>query len=39
MSPIWGVHTGPQNATVGELQDLWTRFEDHGFDWISSNFG
>ena len=35
MSPLWGVHTGLQNTTVAELQDLWRRIEDHGFDWIS----
>ena len=35
MSPLWGVHTGLQNTTVTELQDLWRRIEDHGFDWIS----
>ena len=31
----FGVHTGLQNTTVDELRDLWTRIEDHGFDWIS----
>lgn len=35
MSPIWGVHTGLQNTTIGELRDLWRRIEGHGFDWIS----
>ncbi len=31
----FGVHTGLQNTTIGALRDLWTRIEDHGFDWIS----
>ncbi|HEX4866360.1 MAG TPA: TIGR03560 family F420-dependent LLM class oxidoreductase [Acidimicrobiales bacterium] len=31
----FGVHTGLQHTTVDELRDLWTRIEDHGFDWIS----
>jgi F420-dependent oxidoreductase-like protein len=31
----FGVHTGLQNTTIAELRDLWTRIEDHGFDWIS----
>lgn len=31
----FGVHTGLQNTTISELRDLWTRIEDHGFDWIS----
>jgi F420-dependent oxidoreductase-like protein len=31
----FGVHTGLQNTTMDELRDLWTRIEDHGFDWIS----
>ena len=31
----FGVHTGLQNTTIPELRDLWTRIEDHGFDWIS----
>ncbi len=31
----FGVHTGLQNTTIDELRDLWTRIEDHGFDWIS----
>ncbi len=35
MGLIWGVHTGLQNTSVDELQDLWNRIEDHGFDWIS----
>lgn len=32
---IFGVHTGPANTTVDELQDLWRRIEDGPFDWIS----
>lgn len=35
MSPTWGVHTGLQNTTVGELTSLWHHIEDLGFDWIS----
>ena len=31
----FGVHTGLQNTTIGELQSLWRRIEDLGFDWIS----
>jgi F420-dependent oxidoreductase-like protein len=31
----FGVHTGLQNTSIAELRDLWTRIEDHGFDWIS----
>jgi F420-dependent oxidoreductase-like protein len=31
----FGVHTGLQNTSIGELQDLWRRIEGHGFDWIS----
>ena len=31
----YGVHTGLQNTTTAELQDLWRRIEDLGFDWIS----
>jgi F420-dependent oxidoreductase-like protein len=33
--PTWGVHTGLQNTTTAELQDLWRRIEDLGYDWIS----
>jgi probable F420-dependent oxidoreductase len=29
------VHTGVQNTSTGELRALWSRIEDHGFDWIS----
>ena len=32
---VFGVHTGLQNTTIAELRHLWTRIEDHGFDWIS----
>jgi F420-dependent oxidoreductase-like protein len=35
MSPVWGVHTGLQNTTAGELVALWDHIEDLGFDWIS----
>jgi alkanesulfonate monooxygenase SsuD/methylene tetrahydromethanopterin reductase-like flavin-dependent oxidoreductase (luciferase family) len=31
----FGVHTGLQNTSIGELQSLWRRIEDHGFHWIS----
>jgi F420-dependent oxidoreductase-like protein len=31
----FGVHTGLQNTSIGELRSLWRRIEDHGFDWIS----
>ena len=31
----FGVHAGLQNTTTGELQSLWRRIEDHGFEWIS----
>jgi F420-dependent oxidoreductase-like protein len=31
----YGVHTGLQHTTVGELVDLWRRIEAMGFDWIS----
>ena len=30
-----GVHAGLQNTTTTELQSLWRRIEDHGFEWIS----
>ncbi len=35
MAPTFGVHTGPANTTVEELQALWRRIEDLPFDWIS----
>ena len=31
----FGVHTGLQNTSISELQGLWRRIEDLGFDWIS----
>ena len=31
----FGVHTGLQNTTIAELQSLWRRIENHGFEWIS----
>jgi F420-dependent oxidoreductase-like protein len=31
----FGVHTGLQNTSIGELRDLWARIEDLGFEWIS----
>ncbi|MGZ4691511.1 MAG: TIGR03560 family F420-dependent LLM class oxidoreductase, partial [Acidimicrobiia bacterium] len=31
----FGVHTGLQNTSINELQSLWLRIEDLGFDWIS----
>jgi F420-dependent oxidoreductase-like protein len=31
----FGVHTGLQNTSIGELADLWRRIEGHRFDWIS----
>jgi F420-dependent oxidoreductase-like protein len=31
----FGVHTGLQNTSISELQSLWRRIEDLGFDWIS----
>ena len=35
MAPTFGVHTGPANTTVEELQGLWRRIEELPFDWIS----
>jgi F420-dependent oxidoreductase-like protein len=32
---LFGVHTGLQNTTTGELKRLWRRIEELGFDWIS----
>lgn len=32
---LFGVHTGLQHTSVGELRSLWRRIEDLGFDWIS----
>ena len=34
-SPWFGVHTGLQRTTTGELIELWRQIEDLGFDWIS----
>jgi alkanesulfonate monooxygenase SsuD/methylene tetrahydromethanopterin reductase-like flavin-dependent oxidoreductase (luciferase family) len=31
----FGVHTGPQDCSIGELFDLWDRAEGLAFDWIS----
>lgn len=31
----FGVHTGLQNTDIPELQGLWRRIEELGFDWIS----
>jgi len=31
----FGVHTGLQNTSIGELRSLWSHIEDLGFDWIS----
>ncbi len=31
----FGVHTGLQNTSITELQVLWRRIEELGFDWIS----
>jgi len=35
VAPTFGVHTGPANTTVEELQGLWRRIEELPFDWIS----
>ena len=35
MSARFGVHTGLQNTSLGELRPLWQRIEELGFDWIS----
>lgn len=35
MDMKFGVHTGLQNTNIAELQGLWRRIEDLGFDWIS----
>src|SRR6476660_6118782 len=32
---VFGVHTGLQNTTMVELQDLWKRIEKAGYGWIS----
>ncbi len=31
----FGVHIGPQNASVGELRELWKWLDATGIDWIS----
>ncbi|MFM8304327.1 MAG: TIGR03619 family F420-dependent LLM class oxidoreductase [Actinomycetota bacterium] len=31
----FGVHAGLQNTTTDELRSLWSRIENHGFEWIS----
>jgi alkanesulfonate monooxygenase SsuD/methylene tetrahydromethanopterin reductase-like flavin-dependent oxidoreductase (luciferase family) len=31
----FGVHAGLQNTSIAELQALWRRIEELGFDWIS----
>ena len=35
MDVTFGVHTGLQNTTIAELQDLWRAIELLDFDWIS----
>jgi alkanesulfonate monooxygenase SsuD/methylene tetrahydromethanopterin reductase-like flavin-dependent oxidoreductase (luciferase family) len=35
MSVQFGVHIGPQNATIGELRQLWRWLDRAGVDWIS----
>jgi alkanesulfonate monooxygenase SsuD/methylene tetrahydromethanopterin reductase-like flavin-dependent oxidoreductase (luciferase family) len=35
MSVQFGVHIGPQNATIGELRGLWQWLDQAGVDWIS----
>jgi F420-dependent oxidoreductase-like protein len=35
MAVRFGVHAGLQNTTIAELQGLWRRIEELGFDWIS----
>ena len=36
MSVQFGVHIGPQNATMAELRQLWTWLDRAGVDWISA---
>jgi alkanesulfonate monooxygenase SsuD/methylene tetrahydromethanopterin reductase-like flavin-dependent oxidoreductase (luciferase family) len=31
----FGVHAGLQNTSIDELQEMWLRIEELGFDWIS----
>lgn len=33
--PVYGVHTGPENANPAQMIGLWQRIEALGFDWIS----
>jgi F420-dependent oxidoreductase-like protein len=35
MNVRFGVHTGLQHTSIGELRELWTRIEALQFDWIS----
>jgi alkanesulfonate monooxygenase SsuD/methylene tetrahydromethanopterin reductase-like flavin-dependent oxidoreductase (luciferase family) len=35
VSVQFGIHIGPQNATIGELRQLWTWLDRAGADWIS----
>ena len=35
MAVVFGVHTGLQNTTIGELRLLWSMVEELGFDWLS----
>ncbi|MDQ1383671.1 MAG: hypothetical protein QOG65_1050 [Actinomycetota bacterium] len=35
MTVRFGVHTGLQHTSIDDLQSLWRRIEELGFDWIS----
>jgi len=35
VTPRFGVHTGLQHTSIDDLQSLWRRIEELGFDWIS----
>lgn len=35
MTLEFGIHTGPQDLTMAELERLWKRADESGFDWIS----
>ena len=35
MDVKFGVHAGLQNTSISELQGLWSRIEELGFEWIS----
>lgn len=35
MAVRFGVHAGLHHTSIGDLQALWRRIEDAGFDWIS----